>query len=46
MTSDVRQILDSEGCIAEKLCAVFSYQFSKQDNCCSNCDAAQLSAVE
>ena len=39
MSDDVRRVLDSEGCIPEKLSSVFGYKFSKKDsNCCSNCD--------
>jgi len=39
MTSDVRHILSSEGCIVQKLCQIFSYEFTKVGlKCCSNCD--------
>ena len=39
MTADVRWILDKEGCIPEKLCKIFGYQFVRNlKKCCSNCD--------
>ena len=39
MTSDVRHVLDSEGCLAEKLSQLFSYKFVRKGlKCCSNCE--------
>ena len=47
MTSDVRRVLGQEGCIAEKLCQIFSYKFTRKiGNCCSNCDVLDDSSVQ
>jgi len=39
MTASVRHILDQSGCIAQKLCSIFSYRYEKISGrkCCSNC---------
>ena len=39
MTASVRHILDQNGCIAQKLCSIFSYRYEKINGkkCCSNC---------
>ena len=38
MTSEVRWLLESDGCIVQKLCDIFEYRFSKLKKCCSNCE--------
>ena len=46
MTSDVRRVLGQEGCIAEKLCQIFSYKFTRKNGkCCSNCDVVDGSSM-
>ena len=39
MTDDVRWVLESDGCIPERLCKLFSYNFERNSlRCCSHCD--------
>ena len=39
MTTEVKRILDNDGCIPEKLCKLFGYKFERnQIKCCSYCD--------
>lgn len=38
MTENVRWVLDTAGCLPEKLCSIFGYRFVKDEfQCCSYC---------